>query len=334
MSTLLLPVFHTGVGLGIVLPSVAQHPAATTANSKFGATKAGGLFGAVPDFSPILAHFLLDGPGAAGARSHYRELDLDLDLDLDSSSASSSEEDSPVPARTGKSRRVTWSDNSGSELCKVMPFYRWDEPWRCSTSPSPPVSPRIVSPPVDGKRAWVRRRRSEPHHPPRLSTHPSSSHADKKPTFEFDTTCLAANDQEMTEALGETACKLESVTLRHPIVFLTIRVLNLAFEKSVFVRVTSDNWATHHDVKADFLPSSVDPRADRFYASISVPSYDKCSQLQFAICYTCGGQTYWDSNGDKNYVIRVNKPTAETLSLLQSFADGMSQGISPFVRSQ
>lgn len=137
----------------------------------------------------------------------------------------------------------------------------------------------------------------------------------------------------MTEVLGAKGVQLESLTLRHPIVFLTIRVLNIAFEKSVFVRVSSDNWATFNDVPADFLPSSVDPRADRFYASISLPSF-KCESLQFAIGYICEGQTYWDNNSSKNYVVKVNKPADATLQLLQTFEESMNLGVSPFVLSR
>lgn len=323
MSTLLMPPSHH-VGLGIVLPSVSQHL------NPFAMTKFGSIYSStVPDdiaqkksiglipFSPILAHFILDH---APIVPH---LDLDAVVATQIASAPSSTvaadakpavSVSVAPATTKKApakktRRLTWSDECGKgDLCDTILFYRWDEPWRCSNTPTPPVITRAVSPTSEG--------------------------SDKKAgTLEFDASTLPTNDIQMSNALATNGVTLESVTLRHPIVFLTIRVLNIAYEKKVTVRVSSDNWATHRDVQADFLPSSVDPKADRFYASISVPGF-QCEQLSFAICYTCDGQTYWDNNSGSNYTVKINKPAAETLSLLQSFADGMASGISPFVMSR
>lgn len=78
---------------------------------------------------------------------------------------------------------------------------------------------------------------------------------------------LPDTQDELNAALLRQNVQLESVMLRAPLVFCTVRVKNISFQKSVFVRVTSDNWATQTDVEASYFPGSSDGRSDRFYVS-------------------------------------------------------------------
>ncbi|KAM9765202.1 protein phosphatase 1 regulatory subunit 3E [Menidia menidia] len=84
-----------------------------------------------------------------------------------------------------------------------------------------------------------------------------------------------------------------------------VRVLNLAFEKSVSLRYSLNNWITFMDSLATYVPDSSDGVTDRFCFKIVMPTYlDNGGTLQFAIKYCVGGQEFWDNNNGKNYKVR------------------------------
>ncbi|XP_015781478.1 glycogen-binding subunit 76A [Tetranychus urticae] len=86
-----------------------------------------------------------------------------------------------------------------------------------------------------------------------------------------------------------------------------IRVLNIAFEKSVTVRHTLTEWQTTSDSLASYLPNSCDGWSDKFSATFSVRSVSSGGALVpgqrilFAIRYTVNGDEYWDNNMGLNY---------------------------------
>lgn len=84
---------------------------------------------------------------------------------------------------------------------------------------------------------------------------------------------LPETQADLMVALGHNGAQLESVLVRAPLVFCTIRVMNVAFEKSVSVRVTGDDWKTFTDVDASYFPGSSDGRSDRFYVSTAVYNF-------------------------------------------------------------
>ena len=110
----------------------------------------------------------------------------------------------------------------------------------------------------------------------------------------------------MLHALGRKCVQLEEVTVRPPHLFFTIRVFNLAFEKTVFVRYTTDNWATHTDVTTHYLPGTSEPSTDRFYASLALPSQQRNGEVQFAVCYRSQGKEFWDNNDGNNYRVAIS----------------------------
>uniref|UniRef100_A0A8C6SI42 CBM21 domain-containing protein n=1 Tax=Neogobius melanostomus TaxID=47308 RepID=A0A8C6SI42_9GOBI len=84
-----------------------------------------------------------------------------------------------------------------------------------------------------------------------------------------------------------------------------VRVLNLAFEKSVSLRYSLNNWISFMDSLASYVPNSSDGISDRFCFKIVMPTYlDNGGTLQFAIKYCVGGQEYWDNNSGNNYKVR------------------------------
>ncbi|CAL8351294.1 unnamed protein product [Merluccius merluccius] len=84
-----------------------------------------------------------------------------------------------------------------------------------------------------------------------------------------------------------------------------VRVLNLAFEKSVHLRYSLNNWITFMDSLAHYVPDSSDGVTDRFSFKIVTPAFlEGGGTLQFAIQYCVGGQEYWDNNVGNNYRVR------------------------------
>uniref|UniRef100_A0A672KFG7 Protein phosphatase 1 regulatory subunit 3E-like n=1 Tax=Sinocyclocheilus grahami TaxID=75366 RepID=A0A672KFG7_SINGR len=84
-----------------------------------------------------------------------------------------------------------------------------------------------------------------------------------------------------------------------------VRVLNLAFQKKVYLRYTLNNWATFMDILAFYVPHSSDGLTDKFSFKIITPTFlEVGGTLQFAIKYCVVGGEFWDNNKGNNYRVR------------------------------
>ncbi|KAF5402846.1 putative phosphatase regulatory subunit [Paragonimus heterotremus] len=109
----------------------------------------------------------------------------------------------------------------------------------------------------------------------------------------------------------------ETSTTQLPQLSGTIKVRNLAFEKQVWIRLTTDNWHSYtdhvalysHKMSGGLIHSA--SRFDTFTFHLTVvPQLESTQQsesIEFAIRYMVGpcgayGQ-FWDNNSGKNYVI-------------------------------
>uniref|UniRef100_A0A3Q3XEJ1 Protein phosphatase 1 regulatory subunit n=1 Tax=Mola mola TaxID=94237 RepID=A0A3Q3XEJ1_MOLML len=107
------------------------------------------------------------------------------------------------------------------------------------------------------------------------------------------------------QRVREVKVMLESVEADEFSLSGIVRVLNLAFEKSVSLRYSLNNWITFMDSLASYVPSSSDGATDRFRFKIVMPTYlEHGGTLQFAIKYCVGGLEYWDNNDGNNYRVR------------------------------
>uniref|UniRef100_A0A8C1LY41 CBM21 domain-containing protein n=1 Tax=Cyprinus carpio TaxID=7962 RepID=A0A8C1LY41_CYPCA len=90
------------------------------------------------------------------------------------------------------------------------------------------------------------------------------------------------------------------------------RVLNLAFEKKVYLRYTLNNWTTFMDILAIYVPHSSDGQTDKFSFKIITPTFlEFGGTLQFAIKYCVGGSEFWDNNNGDNYRVScISNPCA------------------------
>ncbi|XP_004418858.2 PREDICTED: protein phosphatase 1 regulatory subunit 3A [Ceratotherium simum simum] len=92
-----------------------------------------------------------------------------------------------------------------------------------------------------------------------------------------------------------------------------IRVLNISFEKLVYVRMSLDDWQTYYDILAEYVPNSCDGETDQFSFKISlVPPYQKDgSKVEFCIRYETSVGTFWSNNNGINYILVCQKKEEE-----------------------
>ncbi|ELW65364.1 protein phosphatase 1 regulatory subunit 3A [Tupaia chinensis] len=92
-----------------------------------------------------------------------------------------------------------------------------------------------------------------------------------------------------------------------------IRVLNISFEKLVYVRMSLDDWQTHYDILAEYVPNSCDGETDQFSFKITlVPPYQKDgSKVEFCIRYETSAGTFWSNNNGTNYTLVCQKKEQE-----------------------
>ena len=85
-----------------------------------------------------------------------------------------------------------------------------------------------------------------------------------------------------------------------------VRVVNLDFHKSVFVRYTMDEWATTSDASSQYMTGSCDGFSDKFVFNIDISSIkgQVGRKIQFCVCFVCSNNQYWDNNTGKNYTFQ------------------------------
>jgi len=128
----------------------------------------------------------------------------------------------------------------------------------------------------------------------------------------------AADYAAFRGALETRLVSLVNVVVRGWRVAGTVRVKNVAYDKSVVVRHSFDDWATHDDAPATYQPDD-DERFDTFAFAIDCPpNRPPGSKLQFAVRFSAAGVYYWDSNRGDNYeVLYVCDNSAENYRRLQ-----------------
>lgn len=104
--------------------------------------------------------------------------------------------------------------------------------------------------------------------------------------------------------LQNSVC-LENCTLAERTLSGIVKVRNVGFEKSVQVRITYDSWASFQDVECQYISSVyVCSDSDHFSFTLEIPSsVQPRHSIEFCVCYTTQGQSFWDNNKGKNYRI-------------------------------
>ncbi|VDO44938.1 unnamed protein product [Haemonchus placei] len=199
------------------------------------------------------------------------------------------EECGEVSCKTQKS--VRFADDCGQELYSV----------RVMTEPSdypPQINPSVL-----------RRLRGD-------SYVEEAPHSDPVPTWNLLFKQPASEYVRFRETLDRVS--LENVVVKPDSskIVGTIKVSNIAFEKKVFVRYTTNNWQSYMDRQATYQPST-SKVYDTFTFEVELPkATDKAKRLEFCICYIANGCEHWDSNGGENYKLEhqdVNVPQKRTV---------------------
>ncbi|NXQ33713.1 PPR3A phosphatase, partial [Alaudala cheleensis] len=221
---------------------------------------------------------LLQVPTGNDSTSEEEDVNIDAKLRFSPrprrrNSSASEEEEAETP--TNISRKVSFADAFGFDLVSVKEFNIWEFP---NTGQENYIEDEVF-----------------PQEEYFLSQHFT----------------LPASQEELLQKVREQKVALESVLLLPGITSMNgiVRVLNVSFEKQVYVRMTVNNWLSYYDILAEFMPNSCGGETDQFCFKISlVPPYQKDGvKVEFCIRYETSVGTFWANNDDKNYTLICHK---------------------------
>lgn len=81
-------------------------------------------------------------------------------------------------------------------------------------------------------------------------------------------------------------------------VLASVTVRNIAYEKDVKVRYTTDNWLTINEVSASYAQTD-ESGFERWAFSLELPV--DATDMELVVSYTVNGVTYWDNNLGRNH---------------------------------
>ncbi|XP_068127258.1 protein phosphatase 1 regulatory subunit 3B [Hyperolius riggenbachi] len=115
----------------------------------------------------------------------------------------------------------------------------------------------------------------------------------------------AADYLDFRNRLQADCVCLENCVLKELSLVGTVKVKNLAFHKSVKIRVTYDSWRSFTDYECQYVTDTyAGTDKDTFSFDFVLPDdLRPREKIEFAVCYECNGKTYWDSNKGQNYRI-------------------------------
>lgn len=191
------------------------------------------------------------------------------------SSLSCSDDDSQPPPSS--SRRVSFADAFGLSLVSVKQFKTW--------SMCDPMDPLEV---------------------------------DLKDAREYFLKLLFALPLTLEELLyrvQEQKVDLENLELLPGTTTLkgTVRVLNLCFDKLVYIRTSLDCWSSHFDLLAEYMPESSNGITDCFSFKLTLvpPFGEEGARVDFCIRYETPFGTFWANNNGLNYVLFCHEKAKE-----------------------
>ncbi|CAJ1056235.1 hypothetical protein F2P81_006483 [Xyrichtys novacula] len=194
-------------------------------------------------------------------------------------SSLSDDDSEPMPPLSG-SRRVSFADAKGLNLVQVKEFDIWDIP--------------------------------------KLPDFDSSEGRDKD-LEEYSITSHNFSpllpSEELFAKVRDQKLELESIELLPGTTILrgVIRVLNISFDKMVYVRTTLDSWSTHFDLLAEYIPGSSEGLMDCFSFRLTLvpPFGEQGARVDFCLRYETPFGAFWANNNGGNYVLFCNKRAKE-----------------------
>ncbi|XP_022604378.1 protein phosphatase 1 regulatory subunit 3C-B-like [Seriola lalandi dorsalis] len=128
----------------------------------------------------------------------------------------------------------------------------------------------------------------------------------------------SADYLDFRNRLIQNSVCLENCSLQERSLTGTIKVRNIGFEKSVQVRATFDSWASFSNVECTFMNNVYGCQdSDTFAFVLELPTFvPPQNRVEFCVCFTVQGQTFWDNNDGKNYVLKHVGLNGEDLNSL------------------
>lgn len=157
-------------------------------------------------------------------------------------------------------------------------------------------------------------------------------------TFTFDFEQPVSNFTGFMRTVESRNVCLESAVVRDGKLIGLIKVKNLAFHKTVFARITSDNWKTFRNIEAHYVKnvsyfsagaSPTRQVMDTFSFEYDLSNMCDGYTVQFAICFRCQGSEFWDNNSQRNYRILVHNPRISSATVSQDVSRASRLGKHP-----
>ncbi|XP_074947017.1 protein phosphatase 1 regulatory subunit 3B [Phalacrocorax aristotelis] len=136
----------------------------------------------------------------------------------------------------------------------------------------------------------------------------------ERDSFVLDFVQPSADYLDFRNRLQTDCVCLENCMLKERSIVGTVKVKNLAFEKTVKIRMTFDTWKNFADHPCQYVKDTYGGAdQDTFSFDISLPKgIQSHERVEFAISFECNGKVYWDSNGGTNYrIIRSELKSAQ-----------------------
>lgn len=133
---------------------------------------------------------------------------------------------------------------------------------------------------------------------------------DRVPTYRVLPEFNAPVDSALLQAVQANKVEVERISQveDEPLAFTGIvRVLNVSFNKAVYIRSTMDSWASYYDQPADYVQGSHDGVTDQFSFKLSFapPYIIHGSRIEFVIRYETSEGDFWANNSHMNYVVTL-----------------------------
>ncbi|CDQ64483.1 unnamed protein product [Oncorhynchus mykiss] len=132
---------------------------------------------------------------------------------------------------------------------------------------------------------------------------------------------VPSSPEELEQRLQDQKLELESIELLPGTTALRgiVRVVNLCYNKSLYIRITLDSWKTNFDLLAEYVPGSSDGTTDRFAFRLTlVPPFEmEGTRVEFCLRYETSVGTFWANNSDMNYVLFCHKKGGRDLIAME-----------------
>ncbi|TRY66868.1 hypothetical protein DNTS_033034 [Danionella cerebrum] len=142
----------------------------------------------------------------------------------------------------------------------------------------------------------------------------------REPTYRLWPEFQVLTGAELSLAVHSNKLEVESLAPvpDEPLSFeVVVRVLNISFHKSVYVRATMDGWISHFDYPTEYIQGSNDGETDKFSVKLSFaqPYLFNGARIDFVVRYETSDGEFWANNSGRNY----------SVSLIESFEEDKTE---------